>query len=382
MAVSNFYRSDGWVKTVQGPAVPGAQIYVCTQPANVTPPATPPRTTPVPWQGPNPQAQIFSDNGLTPIVQPIITDGFGHYDFYALPGLYTVVVMFGGKVQQVYVDQSLGNVGTSNSSSIQLLTNGSPNFNQFVQNLVQGSGMTIVTDNLGNTVFTSTGGAGISLKTNGTPNASQSLLNMVNGSNISIVSDGSGNTTINSTLATNSSSWFLSIQDVIAGASPTTSIPYTDGIAIGAGCMAVQVNLDTPVTVRKISNYVFSGSPGQFCYMAVYSADGSTKIIDPGANTFDIGTSSTVRTVTLGTPVVLSPGCYLVAWNASSATPEGLGIVSNAMTYPWWQLLGANSARLVRGTNAVSAGSMPASLGTIALPGSGQLFGFPIFLFE
>jgi hypothetical protein len=158
--MNNYYRADGWVKSVQGPAIPGAQIYVCLQPANVTPPITPPRTLPVPWVGPNPQALIYSDAGTTPIVQPIITDGFGHYDFYTLPGLYTVVVMYGNKVQQFYIDQSIGNVGSS-SSSLLLSTNGTPNFNQSLQNLVQGAGVTIVTDNFGNTTITGSGGSGI-----------------------------------------------------------------------------------------------------------------------------------------------------------------------------------------------------------------------------
>ncbi len=152
---NNYFRSDGWVKLVTGQAVPGAQIYVLTQPANVVPPITPPRTTPVPFI-PNPQALIYSDDGLTPIVQPIITDGFGHYDFYTLPGLYTLAVYFNGQLQNFYIDQSVGNVGSSSGPSITFLTNGTPNFNQFVQNLVQGAGIVLFTDNLGNTTITNT----------------------------------------------------------------------------------------------------------------------------------------------------------------------------------------------------------------------------------
>ena len=178
--MNNYYRSDGWVKTSQGPAIPGAQIYICLQPANVTPPITPPRTLPVPWVGPNPQALIYSDAGVTPITQPIITDGFGHYDFYTLPGLYTVVVMFGGKVQQYYVDQSIGNSGSSNPSPLLLSTNGTPNFNQNALNFVQGAGITLATDNLGNTTVTnnaSVGPAGPAGAngTNGTTGANGSL---------------------------------------------------------------------------------------------------------------------------------------------------------------------------------------------------------------
>lgn len=196
---SNYYRSDGWVKTVQGPAVPGAQVYVCFQPANTSPPATPPRTTPTPWQGPNPQAPIFSDAGLTPITQPVITDGFGHYDFYALPGLYTVVILFGGTVQEVLVDQSIGNVGTSGGGALELDTNGSPNFNQNRLNIQQGPGITLFSQNDGTTIISSSGSGGPVLETNGTPNGSQSLLNLVNGKDIGVSQDGSGNVTIAST---------------------------------------------------------------------------------------------------------------------------------------------------------------------------------------
>lgn len=159
MAAINFFRNDGWVKNTLGAAIPGAQIYVLNQPANVTPPTTPPRTTPVPFV-PNPQATIYSDQGVTPIVQPILTDGFGHYDFYVLPGLYTVAVYFGGQLQQYYVDQSIGNVGSTGGTSVLFETNGTPNFVQTIQNLVQGAGIEIVTDNLGNTTITAMGSSG------------------------------------------------------------------------------------------------------------------------------------------------------------------------------------------------------------------------------
>lgn len=91
------FRSDGWVKSVQGQAIAGAQVYVCTQPADVT------------FVPPEPLASVFSDPaGLSSITQPIVTDGFGHYDFYVGFGTYTVVIVTGGKVQQVYPDQTIG----------------------------------------------------------------------------------------------------------------------------------------------------------------------------------------------------------------------------------------------------------------------------------
>lgn len=206
MPITNYYRSDGWVKNVQGAAIPGAQIYVLTQPANVVAPITPPRTTPVPFV-PNPQALIYSDQGVTPIAQPILTDGFGHYDFYVLPGLYTVAVFFGGKLQQFYIDQSIGNVGSTGGTSILFETNGTPNFNQSIQNLIQGAGIIIFTDNEGNTTIRATGSSTpLLLQTNGVDNGDQSLINLVQGFGLSIVDDGVGDVTLSvdgSTVNTN-----------------------------------------------------------------------------------------------------------------------------------------------------------------------------------
>ena len=125
--MATIYRADGWVKSALGQAIAGAKVFVCTQPANTV------------FSPPDPLAIVYSDpNGLLPIVQPIITDGFGHYDFYTLLGLYTVVIVNGGTVQQVYPDQSIGNVNTSGGPSI-----------------VAGSGLSVSTDGSGNVTISS-----------------------------------------------------------------------------------------------------------------------------------------------------------------------------------------------------------------------------------
>lgn len=98
--MAKFYRMDGWVKSTLGQSISGALVYVCNQPANTT------------FVPPDPLASIFSDvNGLVHITN-CITDGFGHYFFYTLSGFYTVVVVNGGNVQQVYPDQMVGLPGT------------------------------------------------------------------------------------------------------------------------------------------------------------------------------------------------------------------------------------------------------------------------------
>ena len=115
------------------------------------------------------------------------------------PALYTVAIYYNGKLQQFYTDQSTGNIGSSAGTAVTFETNGTPNFNQTLQNLVQGSNILIVTDNLGNTVISSTTpppSPPVTFETNGTPNFDQTLQNLVQGTGILIVTDNFGNTTI------------------------------------------------------------------------------------------------------------------------------------------------------------------------------------------
>lgn len=154
--MTNYFRMDGWVKAATGAAIPGAQIYVCTQPANAV------------VLPPSPLANIFSDvNGLVPITQPILTDGFGHYDFYAQAGAYTIVVGYAGIVQQVYPDQSVGGFSGSSGGggALTLQVNGVNLSSQATQNLVSGTGIGL-TDQGGGTVLISNTNVGVPPGTN------------------------------------------------------------------------------------------------------------------------------------------------------------------------------------------------------------------------
>ena len=93
---SGLFRLNFWVKSVLGQALNGAQVFVCLQPANISNP-------------PSPLATIYQDNaGLIPITQPIPTDGFGYAYAYTTSGLYTIVVVYNGVVQNFYPDQIIG----------------------------------------------------------------------------------------------------------------------------------------------------------------------------------------------------------------------------------------------------------------------------------
>jgi len=71
--MSTYYRRDEWVTDALGNAISGADVYVYVN--NTTSPQ-----------------QLYADSaGVTPLAQPVITDGYGHAAYYVAPGTYTVV---------------------------------------------------------------------------------------------------------------------------------------------------------------------------------------------------------------------------------------------------------------------------------------------------
>jgi hypothetical protein len=190
--MANFFRTDAWVKAANGPAIAGAQVFVVGQPANVPSSLTP--------SNPSPLLQVYADvNGLLPLTQPVIADGFGHVSFYVATGPFTLAVYFNGILQNYYPDQFPMGQGSGGGSSISLETNGVPNVVQDLLNLVAGSGTSLSADSNGDVIISSTGSSpSILLKTNGTANVVQTLLNLVAGSNITLSSDSGGDVTISS----------------------------------------------------------------------------------------------------------------------------------------------------------------------------------------
>src|ERR1035437_1113532 len=393
--MNNYYLSDGWVKAVQGPAIPGAQIYVCLQPANVTPPITPPRTLPVPWVGPNPQALIYSDAGVTPIVQPIITDGFGHYDFYALPGLYTVVVMFGGKVQQFYIDQTLGNAGSSNPSPLVLSTNGTPNFNQTALNFVQGSGITLSTDNFGNMTITGSGitypgdatkflnGTGVF----STPPFPPAMTSTVGGlvptppNDATKFLNGAGAFSVPSAYTP------PSFSTAGNGGFWSAGFPLIPAIAIANQNAAVcesnnQLwiwqfeNLITR-TIRKVTVYSADTANGTANF-GIYTASGSL-VLDSGSFTNYDPPGFQSNAIT---PVVLPPGIYYFAQSSTNISASYQGMSAGVPGTLAYTMLNLNAVRCGHATNALSAGLLTGTLGALTAVDPGSTVIMTAVLFE
>jgi len=77
-------RFDGQVQNAVGEAIPGALVYVCTQPVSTSlnPIVIPPA----------PLASLFANTaGSVTLANPVTVDGNGNYFFYAATGTYTLV---------------------------------------------------------------------------------------------------------------------------------------------------------------------------------------------------------------------------------------------------------------------------------------------------
>ena len=101
MAIPAAFRLDWLEQSTQGLAVPGAQVYICTQPAS---------TGTVP---PSPLATVYTDSTAThTLAQPLVTNGYGETYGYLVSGVYTVVVVYNGSITAIYPDQAVGVLST------------------------------------------------------------------------------------------------------------------------------------------------------------------------------------------------------------------------------------------------------------------------------
>jgi hypothetical protein len=317
---TSYFRYDSWTKTAQGPAVPGAQIYVCTQPANVN--SAPP----------SPLASIYSDpNGLVPVTQPLIADGFGHVDFYALAGVYTIVVALGGIIQQVYPDQSLGGVGSGGGTGITFQANGMALPNQTLLNLYSSDDSVTVTPDVNGD-----GGINLQAKTS------------------AFGSTGYGGF------------WSAGFDlNRFATATMSTAAPE---VTANNQVLVWQFVLESSWTISNVTAYVESaGSSGSLVTFGIYSADGNTKILDSGA--IPATTATTIITTTIE-PVTIPAGTYFFA--AGDARVNG-----PAPTLLTWTAIAGNNAlgvniinnyatRVAIAANPISAeGALPSTLGAL-----------------
>jgi hypothetical protein len=243
---------------------------------------------------------------------------------------------------------------------VSLQTNGTPNIDQAVENLIAGSHITLTADSNGGTTIAATVPAGISLETNGTPNTSQTVENLIAGANISLTADSMGGTTIAVTggaaFGANAILFGPFLQPPIFSSS-------TNAIASSANQVRVtKLCLPAPITISKCTFNINSGggSSGAKVAFGIYSHAGA-KIVDSGVATIN---SNVVTTLTF-TPITLPAGTYYFAQTCSSTALQTGGLPNGSMSTIFLNQFNANDVWYGTAANASSSGVLPSTLGTL-----------------
>jgi hypothetical protein len=142
--------------------------------------------------------------------------------------------------------------------------------------------------------------------------------------------------------------------------------PIIDGVGGAPGSTnvvnVVQLELTTSFDVSKISTYVITGGGAGYMDCALYNSAGTTKLLDCGTNAFNTHSASQSLQSVTATPTTVGPGVYWYAWGST----DGNGSVILHQPYQYYSVLfNANVARAGTAANHISAGAMPATLGTI-----------------
>jgi hypothetical protein len=293
-----------------------------------------------------------------------MTDGFGHYDFYAQAGLYTVIVGLGGLVQQVYPDQSIGAFSNGGGTALVLQVNGAPASNQLLMNLVGQNSVSVVDVGSGQINI-----VGSVFQTNGVTNTLQSKLNLIAGANVNLVSDSVGGVTISSSGGgfSGSGAFFYGpgIRDLgtlfgaIWGAPLANSV---NGVVTANKVTVYLFQLDVAITVSQASITATSNSIGPTASFGIYSYSGN-KLLDTGS--FLLQNSPLVQTNSFAS-VTLQPGTY---WHAQACTTTATAtfsgiVIQNGSTNPVTAYV-KNITRCATASNVMSGGSLPTTLGAL-----------------
>lgn len=157
------------------------------------------------------------------------------------------------------------------------------------------------------------------------------------------------------------------------GSGPITET-YSTFTAVANTVLCYQFIVPFQITVRKVTIAVSGTSAASTINGGIYSFDGNTKLVDINVSSASAG----IKTATLSTPVVLSPGVY---WFAFSNTGQPNVTFGPTFQVGGTNLISAMNASVVRvgaASTSTASGVMPATLGTITSH-SGNL---PVFLLE
>ena len=203
----------------------------------------------------------------------------------------------------------------------------------------------------------------LELQVNETLNVDQNLLDLHQGANITLTDNGLGRVTITATGSV----------PIPASAGPffigpgfmTTQLPGVASGVINAGWVnGIRVTrfvLPIGMVIARASFLAQTNSNG-LCSFAIYSADGSTKIVDSGVFNSTGFSNPTIQTKTFS-PVTLPAGVYWLA--QTDASVSGGWAITNFNSGSLDQLIqGSSPARGLRGksSSTSASGVMPSSI--------------------
>jgi hypothetical protein len=255
-----------------------------------------------------------------------------------------------------------------------LQTNSTNNATQTQLNLVQGTNISLT--NVGAAVTIAvTGITSTILQTNSVSNSVQSLLNVVAGANITLTAGTSGNVTISAantgpTLAASATGPFFIGPGIMTGQLP--SISAGGGLVAGVANAIRVCRFVLPVgmVIGRASWNRISNANGVYSF-GVYSADGSTKILDSGVQSATSTTSSIVTSTFAG--VSVAAGTYWFAQTDQSNSGGASVAVLNAsyltlLTGPSGSPPVAGARNIIgRSATASTSGVLPSSISVSSL---------------
>jgi hypothetical protein len=212
----------------------------------------------------------------------------------------------------------------------------------------------------------------IIFQNNGAMNSSQTTLNLENTDGSLTITDVGGGT-LNlqgyggTEFGTSGKGWFF------GGDSYTPVVDSTGGyFPVNSNQVwCVQLILQSKWVISSLAVFVITGSTGAFT-AGLFDATGTTKLIDAGANAFNLTSSQRYLKVTLGSSVTLNPGVYWFVFGGPS-TSNG-SVITHTGPTQWIQQLfnGLDISnpqvlptRFGLAANAISGGALPSTLGAI-----------------
>lgn len=142
--------------------------------------------------------------------------------------------------------------------------------------------------------------------------------------------------------------------------SPITGTATTAGIGTANVVYVIRFPLTRTITVSTIHTYISTGAGSSTGSFGIYTNDGNTRLITSGS--IDTSTSG-VKSVTLGSPVTLTPGLYLYAFAVSTSTT--LRYQSMVMAANGMDMANGDVTTFATAANAASSGVIPSTLGAL-----------------